>query len=321
MMTYLGQTPGKKERIELSETCSRSLPLIQTAGPKNMLLKADFPVSGPVIRANASQIMQVLTNLVTNSWESAAENRRGICLTVKTVCAADIPVSPRFPIDWQARDPIYACLEVADAGCGISENDIEKIFDPFFSTKFTGRGLGLSVVLGIVRAHQGVVTVESEPERGSIFRVFIPVLAEKILSQPDKEVNPPEKEDRGTVLLVEDAEMVLKMIATWLTHLGFKVLEARDGVDAVEVFRQHRNEIRCVLSDLAMPRMDGWETLAVLRKLSPDIPVILSSGYDETRVMAGEHPERPNAFLGKPYRLLELRNTILRMLADQGKCI
>ena len=90
------------------------------------------------------------------------------------------------------------------------------------------------------------------------------------------------------------------------------MLEARDGVEAVEVFRQHLDEIRCVLSDLTMPRMDGWETLAALRKLSPDIPVILSSGYDEAQVMAGEHPERPNAFLGKPYQLKELSDTIRR---------
>ncbi|MDO9109646.1 MAG: response regulator, partial [Desulfatirhabdiaceae bacterium] len=111
-----------------------------------------------------------------------------------------------------------------------------------------------------------------------------------------------------------DVEMVREMAATMLAHLGFKVIEAKDGVEAVELFRQHRDEIRCVLSDLTMPRMDGWDTLAALRKLSPDIPVILSSGYDEAQVMAGEHTERPNAFLGKPYQLQGLRDTINRVL-------
>jgi CheY-like chemotaxis protein len=101
-----------------------------------------------------------------------------------------------------------------------------------------------------------------------------------------------------------------------LTNLGFKVLEARDGVEALEIFQQHQDEIRCVLSDLVMPRMDGWDILIALRKLSPDIPVILSSGYDEAHVMAaGEHPERPNAFLGKPYQIKRLSDTINRVLS------
>ena len=112
------------------------------------------------------------------------------------------------------------------------------------------------------------------------------------------------------MLLVEDEEQVRKMVKKMLTRLGYQVLEAKDGIEAVEIFQQHQDEIRCVLSDLTMPRMNGWETLAALRKLSPDIPVILSSGYDEAQVMADEHPERPNAFLGKPYQLKGLRDTI-----------
>ncbi len=298
MLTYLGQTPGKHEPLDLSETCRRSLTLLQAAAPKGTLLKADFPSLGPVIHANAGQIQQILTNLVTNAWESAGENRRGIGLTVKTVSQADILALKRFPVDWQPRDPVYACLEVADAGCGIDEEDIEKIFDPFFSTKFTGRGLGLPVVLGIVRAHHGVVTVESEPDRGSIFRVFFPVSAEEVPRQPDKAAQTPKTREGGTVLVVEDEELLRYMVKEMLMHLGFTVLEAGDGIEAVEVFRQHQNEICCVLCDLTMPRMDGWETLAALRSQSPGVPFVLSSGYDEAQVMAGEHPESPNAFLG-----------------------
>jgi PAS domain S-box-containing protein len=194
MLTYLGQTPGKYEPIDLSEVCRQSLILLQATAPKGTLLKADFLSIGPVIRANADQIIQVLTNLVTNAWESADENRRGISLTVKMVSQADIPASNRFPVDWQPRDPAYACLEVADAGCGIAEEKFEKIFDPFFSTKFTGRGLGLPVVLGIVRAHHGTVTLESEPDRGSIFRVFFPVTAEEVPRLPEKAIQIPETE-------------------------------------------------------------------------------------------------------------------------------
>ena len=186
MLTYLGQSPGKHKPIDLSEACRRRLGLLQAVAPNRTLLRTDFPSSGPVILGNAGQIMQVLTNLVTNAWESMDGNRPDIGLTIKTVSQANMLALKPFPIDWQPRDPAYACLEVSDAGCGIAEKDFEKIFDPFFSTKFTGRGLGLSVVLGIVRAHHGAVTVESKLNQGSIFRILFPVSAEEVSRQSDK---------------------------------------------------------------------------------------------------------------------------------------
>lgn len=123
----------------------------------------------------------------------------------------------------------------------------------------------------------------------------------------------------GTILLVEDEPDVRKLGGEVLMSLGFTVLLAKDGVEAVEAFRQHQDEVRCVLSDLTMPRMNGWETLAALRKLAPGLPVILASGYDEAHAMAGGHPERPQAFLSKPYRVQELRDAISRALAHGKK--
>ena len=319
MLTYSGKQPGNHEPIDLSAACRQSLTLLQAAAPKGTMLKADLPASGQVIRCNAGQIQQVIINLVTNAWESADESRRGIGLTAKTVSQKDIPAFKRFPAGWNPQESAYACLEVVDAGCGIACKDIEKIFDPFFTTKFTGRGLGLSAVLGIVTAHNGGITLESQPGHGSVFRVFFPLSKEEILRQPDKPLQPLEIQGGGTVLLIEDEEQVRKMASTMLTRLGYTVLEAKDGIEAVEIFQQHKNEIRCVLSDLTMPRMNGWATLAALRQISPDIPVILSSGYDEAQVMEGEHPVLPNAFLGKPYRLQDLKDTIRRILADKKK--
>jgi CheY-like chemotaxis protein len=220
-------------------------------------------------------------------------------------------------LDWQPQDTTYACLEVADAGCGIAGQDIEKLFDPFYSSKFAGRGLGLSVALGIVRTHGGVITVQSEPGHGSVFRVFFPVSTEAVLRQSKKVENVPESEGGGTVLLVEDLDMLRDMAKSMLERLGFSVLEARDGVEAMEVFRQRQDEIRFVLCDLTMPRMDGWETLAALRELSPGIPMILTSGHNEASVMAGDHPKLPEAFLSKPYGFKELREAIARSLANK----
>ena len=316
MLTYLGQTSGKLELLDLCDVCRRSLPLLKAVIPGDVTMETDLPLPGPIIMANAPQIQQALSNLITNAWEAIGDGRGDIHLRVKTVFTVNIPGAFRFPIDWQLRNNAYACLEVKDNGCGIEEKDIEKLFDPFFSTKFTGRGMGLAVVLGIVRAHGGALTVESVPGRGSIFRVFLPVSDEEVLWQPDKMAQPLAIGGGGMVLLVEDEEMLRDMAAAMLKRLGYSVIEAKDGIEAVEVFRQHRNEIRCVLSDLTMPRMNGWETLTALRKLAPDLPVILASGYDEAHVMAGDHPELPQAFLGKPYSLKGLTDAISQALAD-----
>ena len=316
MLTYLGQTHAQHELLDLSEVCRRSLPLLRAAMPKDVVLDTELPSSGPAISANANQLQQVLTNLVTNAWEAGVEGRGVVRVTVKTVLPASIPASHRFPIDWWPHETVsYACMEVVDEGSGIAAKNIETLFDPFFSTKFTGRGMGLSVVLGIVRAHAGAVTVETAPGRGSIFRVFLPVSAEEVLRQPDQAAQSPQMDQGGTVLLVDDEPMLRNVGERALMRLGFAVLLAKDGVEAVEIFRQHRDEVRCVLCDLTMPRMNGWETLVALRKLAPGLPVILASGYDKAHVMAGDHPELPQAFLSKPYQLQGLRDAIGRALA------
>jgi len=321
MLTYLGQTKAEQKQMKLSEICSLSLPVIYSDMPKELIIKTSLPASEPAIRANANQIQQVLTHLVTNAWEAGGDGRTVIHLSIKTVSGTRIHSAHRFPVGWQPADVDYVCLEVADSGSGIAQTDIEKIFDPFFSSKFTGRGLGLPVVLGIVRAHGGAVTVESGPGKGSIFRVFFPVSSEGVMPMPEKAPTAPEVQNGYTVLLVEDDKMVRNMARIMLTRLNFKVMEAGDGAEAVEVFRQHKDEIHCVLCDLTMPRMNGWETLTAIRKLSPEIPVVLSSGYDKEHVMAGDHIELPQDFLGKPYRLKELEKVIRNVLANRAEGI
>jgi len=288
--------------------------MLRAVLPKHSTLETDLPFPGPSVSANADVIQQILTNLVANAAEAVGEAGGAVHVTVTTVSPDDIPAAHRFPTGWQPRDKAFACLEVRDAGCGIADEDMEKLFDPFFSTKFTGRGLGLSVVLGIVHALGGAVTVDSEADRGSVFRVILPLSAEGVPRRPEQTAQAPEVEAGGTVLLVEDLEMMRTMAAALLTYLGFTVLAAKDGVEAVEVFRRHQGEIRCVLCDLTMPRMGGWETLAALRKLAPGIPVVLASGYDEASVMAGDHPEQPQAFLPKPYQMAALKNALARAM-------
>jgi len=175
MLTYLGQTISHHESLDLTDICRGCLPLFRTVLQKNVVLETDFLSSGPVINANVGQVQQLIRNLVANASESIENTGGTIHLTVRTVSAQDISMTHRFPIDGNPQDNYYACIAVKDTGAGITDKEIEQIFDPFFSTKFTGRGLGLSVALGIVRAHNGVITVESSLGRGSVFRVFLPL--------------------------------------------------------------------------------------------------------------------------------------------------
>ncbi len=346
MLTYLGQTTGKRERLDLAEVCRQSLPLLRAelptafdptgepgAGRAAVLLAAELPSPGPAVVADSGQIQQILSSLLENAWESMGAAGGSVRLSVKSVEAAALPVTNRFPLDYRPKSGAYACIEVADIGCGISRQDMEKLFDPFFTRKFTGRGLGLSVVLGIVRAHGGAIAVESELGRGSVFRVYLPVAGKAVgrvavaggLAPVEGSGHVSEAaaaaalEHRGTVLVVEDDSVERKATALVLKRAGFGVLVAEDGVAGVEVFRQYAEQIGCVLCDVALPRLGGWETMEAVRKLSPEVPVILTSGYSEaqTRELAKVSAEPPEAFLRKPYGAAVLVEVVGQALARQ----
>jgi PAS domain S-box-containing protein len=175
ILTYLGNTPRSHTPIDLAKACRQCLPLLRSISPAHVEIKPDLPLPGPVLQSSMDSIREVLTHLSNNAGESLKGKPGIIQLTAHTVPGSQISSTGRFPPDWQAQETAYACLTVQDSGCGIAPADIEKIFDPFFTTQFTGRGLGLSVVLGIMKAHQGVVTVESQLNRGTTLRAFFPL--------------------------------------------------------------------------------------------------------------------------------------------------
>jgi len=181
MLTYLGQTGATRTTLDLSKACHQNLVLLRAVMPSHVVLVTNLPLPGPAVHADPDQIQQVLANLMTNAWESIGSARGVMHLNVRSLAPTDIPTAHRFPVDGQPHDTRHACLEVTDTGGGIPEPDFEKIFDPFFSSKFPGRGMGLAVVLGIVRSLDGVVTVDSEPGRGSVFRVFLPLATDAVI--------------------------------------------------------------------------------------------------------------------------------------------
>jgi two-component system, cell cycle sensor histidine kinase and response regulator CckA len=175
MLEYLGKTPSKLKPLDLSTVCRLCLPMLRASIGHSAAIESSFPTPGPHIKANENQIHQVLFNLVINAWEASTKEKNNIRVRISTVKYQSISVEHRFPVEWQPQEANYACLEVKDNGHGISSDNLESIFDPFFTSKFTGRGLGLSVSLGIVRTHKGAITVNSKAGRGSTFRVYFPI--------------------------------------------------------------------------------------------------------------------------------------------------
>ena len=310
LLTYIGQSTGKRETLDLSECCRQNLPMIQATLPEGIFLETAFMTAGPLVSANADQVRQVLTHLISNGAEASGISNGKVSLTIKTIPASDIPKINIMPIDWKPDGGIFACIEVSDTGCGIAEEDMDKLFDPFFTTHFTGRGLGLPVVLGIVRAWKGAISLESKQNQGSVFRIFLPLVTGETPRQFPKIFETDKIQKYGTVLLVDDQDPVRRMAERMLENICASVLTAAGGIEAIELFKRNQDIICCVITDLTMPDMDGWETLEALRKIQPNIPVILASGYDEAQAMDRNNSEQPNAFLHKPYSMDDLKKVL-----------
>lgn len=318
LLTYVGQSSGSHAPLDLSAAVERGLPLVRATMPGHVTLATDLPAPGCVVNAHADQLRLLFTNLVTNAWESVG----GVPATIHTrayaVSSREIPAEGRVPVGWTPRDQMYVCLEVRDSGCGIDAHEIEQIFEPFFTHKFTGRGLGLSVVLGILHAHSGGMVVDSRrgQESGSVFCAYLPISSEPV--EPAPPVAPQVQTGvtlSGTVLVADDEAAVRRVLARLLKTFGFQVLEAENGLEAVALFRDHQREVSLVICDLTMPNMDGWQTLTALRRLSPKLPIVLTSAYDEAHVMANLQDERPQAFLSKPFNAERLRQALGAALA------
>lgn len=176
MLTYLGQNTEKLMPLDLSEVCLRHLAMFQAAIPKNIALTTDLPSPGPIINANAKQLKQILTHLIANAYEAIGNQPGKIHMAIKIIPAYDTAKLPLTPLNWAPAVDTVACLEITDSGCGVTEEVMESLFDPFFSTKCIGRGIGLPVVLGILRSWNGAVSVESKLNQGSTFRVLMPLV-------------------------------------------------------------------------------------------------------------------------------------------------
>jgi len=315
MLTYAGKGKALIAPLDVNALVTDMTNLLAISISKKVSIRLELAPELPLITADASQMQQVVMNLVTNASD-ALEGRPEGTITIQTSdrlidppdIAALAPLSPIKP----GR---YVVLEVADNGCGMSQETERKIFDPFFTTKFTGRGLGLSALLGILKSHGGTIKVYSEVAHGTCMKVFLPVADGLQVEVQDQEFVADGVPLAGTVLVVDDDPEARRVARSFALRLGLEVLDAVDGRDAVRMFALHREEIDLVLMDVTMPNMDGREAFTEIRKLSGTVPVILSSGYNETEAVGELESSLLAGFLPKPYRHHQFEAVVRKVLA------
>lgn len=303
MLAYSGQGRFVIKTFRLEELIGEVASLFKASLSKKAVLNLNLADDLPPLRGDPGQIRQVVMNLVINAAEALGD--RGGVVTVSTgvmECRAD-DLAGAYREE-RLAEGVYVWLEVSDTGCGMNAETRRRIFEPFFTTKFTGRGLGLSAALGIVRGHQGALQVTSAPGRGATFKVFFPA-APPVGPQAVLPARaPPDAwQGMGIVLLVDDEDSVRALGARMLERIGFQALVASDGQEALELYQVRREEIVLVLLDLTMPSMDGEETLQRLRRMDPQVRVVMTSGYAETERRPRFASQPRCGFLQKPYTL------------------
>ena len=318
MLAYSGKGRFVIENIRMNDLIGEMISLLKASISKKAILNLNLKEPLPPLRGDPSQIRQVLMNLVFNASEAIDEHGGVITISTGMMECSSGDISEIY-LDDNLTEGLYVWLEVSDTGCGMDHETQRRIFEPFFTTKFTGRGLGLSAVLGIVRGHKGALKVYSEPARGTTFKVLLPAAESDKPPVPQSGGSPQHSDWKGagTILLVDDEESVRNLGNRMLERLGFKVLIAMDGQQAVEAFRELHNEIVLVILDLTMPYMDGEETFRELRRIDPKVRVIMSSGYTESEIIPRFAGKRLSGFLQKPYTLDTLTQR-LRDVLDLG---
>jgi CheY-like chemotaxis protein len=308
MLAYSGKGTFLVERLDLSALIPEMSGLVRPSISKKVALNLDLADDLPLIEADRGQMQQVFMNLALNAAE-AIGSHDGL-ITVRTgaeqVGEKYLKLHPAMATLQPGR---YVRLEVRDTGCGMDDATKARIFDPFFSTKFTGRGLGLAAVAGILRSHKAAVTVDSAPGQGSCFTVLFPAVArpagERSAAGRDVAL-----QGAGVVLVVDDEKFVREMAKRALELHGYTVLLADSGMAAMDVLKRSPGEIAAVVLDLSMPNMGGEEALPELRKIRPGVKVVVSSGYSEADAMGLFKGQPVSGFIQKPYTARKLAEKV-----------
>jgi two-component system cell cycle sensor histidine kinase/response regulator CckA len=315
MLAYSGKGRFLVHPVDLNALVREMAHLLQTVISKRAALRFAFATDMPAVEADATQLRQIVMNLITNASDALGATDGTITLRTGILQATRDVLRSSY-VDDELPEGAYAFIEVEDTGCGMDTETIERIFDPFFSTKFTGRGLGLAATLGIVRGHRGTIKVTSAPSRGTTFTVLLPCsLTTTTIGAADAERRRERFRGSGAVLVVDDDETVRVVAQHMLERSGFTVLTARDGAEGVSTFRANAQQVSLVLLDLTMPSLSGEEAFRAMRQVRPDVRVVLMSGYGSHELATRFGAEGLAGFIQKPFRLEELEACLTTALA------
>jgi PAS domain S-box-containing protein len=314
MLAYSGRGRFVVKVLDLNQLVREMLQLLHVSISRRVELVMNLAADLPGMRADAAQLQQVVMNLVTNASEAMAD--QGGSITVSTR-AADLGAEQMATFrSAQGMTPgRFVVLEVEDTGCGMTQEVMGRIFDPFFTTKASGRGLGLSAMLGILRGHGAGIHIRSAVGQGSCFQVYFPATSDAQAPADGRSTRRARASMEGRVLLVDDQEEVLLATGAMLRALGFEVVEARDGQQALDVLKRELPSVTLVLMDLTMPGMDGQAAFREMHRLHPQVPVVLTSGYDHMEVTETLQEHAPAGFIQKPYGVEDLEVALRAILA------
>jgi CheY-like chemotaxis protein len=323
VLTFGRGVSGERVAIQPAEVLEEVAKIIGQTFPKNIELTVDTQPGLWPVMGDKTQIHQVLLNLCINARDAMPQGG-GLCLEAQNI-QVDEHYVQTAQVDEQIRPGPYVLMQVADTGEGIPPGNLEKIFDPFFTTKELGKGtgLGLSTVLGIVKSHQGFVTVESEINRGTTFKVWLPA-APAAVNGSAREISESVPRGHGEVILIVDDEAnILSASRRILAQHGYKPMWANSGAEALSIFRRNGPGIDLVLTDIMMPGMDGVALITALRGLAPALKIIASSGLGsdwggDFRPVELE-PLGIEAFLSKPYTAEKLLTAFRDALGDRRR--
>jgi CheY-like chemotaxis protein len=311
MLAYSGKGRFVVGPTDLSKVAREMARLLASSLSKKVQLELDLATGLPAIEGDAAQLQQVLLNLVTNASDAIGDQPGRIRIATGAT-TLDAATAANLRAELKTRPGDYVFLEVSDTGCGITPDVQGRIFEPFYSTKDTGRGLGLSALLGILRAHHGALEMDSAQGKGTRFRLYFPSVGRVEAASAEVGEFPKVLPPGLSLLLVDDEETIRIATSRLLERLECRVTTACDGQEALAMLAA-RGPFDVVLLDLMMPRMDGRQTLAALLRDHPGLPVVLCSGYSEQEIVGGWN----GVFLAKPYTAEKLKEALLKTLAKR----
>jgi PAS domain S-box-containing protein len=315
MLAYSGERRFELRDVDVNRLIREMQHLLRSSISKKVTVRLELAPELTSIQAEPTQLRQMLMALVRNGAEALRDGIGTVTIGTRLMDCDRAALKDGW-LGEHLGEGRHVCVTVADTGCGMDEATRARVFDPFFSTKTRGRGLGLAATLGIVRGHRGAVRVESEPGRGTQFTILFPRPADVARAPGAAPAPAPAAwRGKGSVLVVDD-ERIVRQVAEWmLKRLGFNVVTAENGEEGVAKFRDMAADIVCVLLDLSMPRMSGEEAFSCIRNLRADVPVLLSSGYDEQAATSGRFANAPRiAFIQKPYELAALEAKVRALI-------